>query len=43
MFELRDYQKEAVDAAVKYLKGRSKKPGVLVAPTGCGKSILVGK
>ena len=43
MFELRDYQKVAVDAAVKYLKGRSKKPGVLVAPTGCGKSILTGK
>ena len=43
MFELRDYQKEAVDAAVKYLKGRSKKPGVLVAPTVCGKSILTGK
>lgn len=42
-FELRDYQQEAVDEAVKYLKGRSKKPGVLVAPTGCGKSILVGK
>lgn len=43
MFELRDYQKEAVDAAVKYLKGRSFKPGIIVAPTGCGKSILIGK
>lgn len=34
-FELRQYQKEAVDAAYKYLTGRSKKPGVVVAPTGC--------
>ena len=42
-FELRKYQKEAVDAAYKYLTGRSKKPGVVVAPTGCGKSILIGE
>ena len=42
-FELRKYQKEAVDAAYKYLTGRSKKPGVIVAPTGCGKSILIGE
>lgn len=43
MFKLRDYQKEAVGAAVQYLQGKSTKPGILVAPTGCGKSILVGK
>lgn len=35
MFELRDYQKESVDASLKYLKGRSMKPGLVVAPTGC--------
>lgn len=34
-FELRPYQKEAVEAGVRYLTGRSKKPGVIVAPTGC--------
>lgn len=41
-FELRDYQKEAVDAAVKYMKGRSKKPGVLILPTAAGKSLCIG-
>lgn len=42
MFELRDYQKEAVDLAVKYLKGRSKKPGLLTLPTAAGKSLVIG-
>lgn len=41
-FELREYQKEAVDAAYKYLTGKSKNPGVIVVPTGGGKSILIG-
>lgn len=35
MFKLRKYQQESVDAAVKHLTGRSKKNGVIVAPTGC--------
>lgn len=34
-FELRPYQKEAVDAGLKFLTGRSKKPGIIVAPCGC--------
>lgn len=42
MFTLRPYQKEASDAGVKHLLGRSKKPGVIVAPTGChGKGELI--
>ncbi len=36
-FELRPYQKEAVDAGLKFLTGRSKKPGIIVAPCGCGR------
>lgn len=42
-FELRPYQKEAVDAGLKFLTGRSKKPGIIVAPCGCGKSLLISK
>lgn len=42
-FELRPYQKEAVDAGFKFLTGRSKKPGIIVAPCGCGKSLLISK
>lgn len=34
-FELRPYQKEAVDAGLKFLTGRSKTPGIIVAPCGC--------
>ena len=34
-FEFRPYQKEAVDAGLKFLTGRSKKPGIIVAPCGC--------
>lgn len=42
MYDLRPYQKKASDAGVKHLLGRSKKPGVIVAPTGSGKSVLIG-
>lgn len=42
-FELRPYQKEAVDAGLKFLTGRSKKPGIIVAPCGAGKSLLISK
>lgn len=42
-FELRPYQKEAVDAGLKFLTGRPKKPGIIVAPCGCGKSLLISK
>lgn len=42
MYDLRPYQKAASDAGVKHLLGRSKKPGVIVAPTGChGKGELI--
>lgn len=42
MYDLRPYQKKASDAGVKHLLGRSKKPGVIVAPTGChGKGELI--
>lgn len=34
-FEFRPYQKEAVDAGLKFLTGRSKKPGIIVSPCGC--------
>lgn len=34
-FELRPYQKEAVDAGLKFITERSKKPGIIVAPCGC--------
>ena len=43
MFELRDYQKNAIETCYKYMTGRSRKPGVCVAPTGSGKSLLIGK
>ena len=42
-FKLRPYQKEAVDAGLKFLTGRSKKPGIIVAPCGAGKSLLISK
>lgn len=42
-FELRKYQKDAVDAGLKFLRGKSKKPGIIVAPCGSGKSVLVSK
>jgi len=40
-FVLRDYQQEAVDKAVEYLKARHTHNGLLVLPTGSGKSLVV--
>lgn len=40
MFKLRDYQREAVDVAVKKLRGNSK-PFIIMAATGAGKSLLI--
>lgn len=37
---LRPYQREAVAAGVDWLKGRNK-PGVIIAPTGSGKSLII--
>lgn len=42
MFELRDYQKIAVSDGLKYMKGRSTKPALLILPTGTGKSLVIG-
>lgn len=41
MYELRDYQKKAVDAALKFLKGARSGNGLLVLPTGSGKSLII--
>ncbi len=41
MLELRDYQKEAVEAGLKHLKQEKPKPGIIVCPTGCGKSLVI--
>ena len=41
MYTLRSYQQEAVDAAIECFK--SKKNGILVLPTGSGKSIIIAK
>ncbi len=38
---LRDYQKQAVDAAVGYLRGQSKKNAIEILPTGSGKSLIL--
>lgn len=40
-YVLRPYQQEAVDAAVKFLKGPGKKNGIEVLPTGSGKSLVI--
>ena len=41
MYELRDYQKQAVDAAVRFFANPVKKNGVIVLPTGAGKSLVI--
>ena len=41
MFELRPYQKQASDAAVRAFKGKTKKNGLLILPTGAGKSVVI--
>ena len=40
-FELRDYQQAASDAAVRFFKSPSKRNGILVLPTGSGKSLCI--
>lgn len=42
MYKLRPYQQEAVDATVRYFK-RHREPGVLVLPTGAGKSLVIAE
>ena len=41
MFELRDYQKEAADAAIKFFSSKTKKNSIIVLPTGSGKSLVI--
>lgn len=42
MYLLRDYQQQAVDAAMKYfLDKNAKKPALIVMPTGSGKSLIL--
>ena len=41
MYELRDYQIEAVQKSAEYLKSNSKDNGIIVLPTGSGKSLVI--
>lgn len=41
MYQLRPYQKEAVDAAVRFFEGGTKRNGIIVLPTGAGKSLVI--
>lgn len=41
MYELRDYQKQAVDAAVRFFNQPTDKNGLIVLPTGAGKSLVI--
>lgn len=41
MFTLRPYQKQASDAAVRLFKGKKDRNGILVLPTGAGKSLVI--
>ena len=42
MYELRPYQKEAVEATVRYFQ-KQREPAVLVLPTGAGKSLVIAE
>lgn len=41
MYQLRDYQKEAVEAAVSFFEAGSRRNGLIVLPTGAGKSLVI--
>lgn len=41
MYQLREYQREAVDAAVRFFEGANKRNGLIVLPTGAGKSLVI--
>jgi DNA repair protein RadD len=40
-YELRDYQKAASDAAIAHFKDKGKSNGILILPTGAGKSLVI--
>ena len=42
MYELRDYQKTAVNSALNYFR-KAKDPAVIVLPTGAGKSLVIAE
>lgn len=42
MYKLRDYQKQAVDNAIKYFR-KKRDPAVIVLPTGAGKSLVIAE
>lgn len=41
--KLRDYQSQAVDAAMNYMRANSQRNGILVMPTGSGKSWVIAE
>jgi DNA repair protein RadD len=40
-YELRTYQAEAAQAGIEFLLNARKRNGIIVAPTGCGKSLII--
>jgi DNA repair protein RadD len=42
MYQLRDYQKQAVDSAVRFFR-KSREPAAIVLPTGAGKSLVIAE
>lgn len=42
-FQLRQYQIEAARAGIDFMRSPKKRNGIIVAPTGCGKSILIAE
>ena len=41
MYQLRDYQKESVNAAVRFFENGYRRNGIIVLPTGAGKSLVI--
>lgn len=41
IYQLRDYQQKASDAAVRAFQSKSKNNGLLILPTGAGKSLVI--
>ena len=42
-FRLRPYQSRLVESGLKYFRGKSNKPSILVSPVGSGKSIVISE
>jgi len=40
-YTLRPYQEKAVDAGLSYIENNSHRPSLIVAPVGCGKSLII--